>query len=417
VDQLSNQVARLTDLLARVTPHGGEGRVNAPGASAADYDVGVDDLEGDLNHQHGIGADLPRRSLPRGRQPDLVENRSSMHRGGRSDRNDESDRGGASRGSGSARGGRSRFMGVKLDSLKVAKFDRTDFNLWRKSMTYYLSVAGLLDLVVGDDPRPYVAEDGMVFLGADRREIGDEDDIDDWEERNMSACSVIFNSLSRDQQHHIEDCEEAAQMWRILESIYLRKSQVNKSHLIQEFETHSMRRGVSMQVYITELKSLLSKLKGLGVEMPEEIKVIRLVRGLSEEYEVDRKILGNIEDLKFEEACGKLLSESLMRKSTIRREGPAMGNYAGGSKKTYTKRPASKRTSGSKTCYVCGEQGHISFNCPRKTEGKPGEKMYLCYICNSDKHKVAACPQRVSKGTMAPKVNVTSGQLKGDASS
>ena len=52
VDQLSNEVARLTDLFARVVSRGEEGRVNAHGVSAADLEVEVEDLGADLNNQH-----------------------------------------------------------------------------------------------------------------------------------------------------------------------------------------------------------------------------------------------------------------------------------------------------------------------------------------------------------------------------
>ena len=72
-----------------------------------------------------------------------------------------------------------------------------------------------------------------------------------------------------------------------------------------------MKKGVSMQRYIGDIRSFVGKLRGLGVEYPEKSIVLKVLRGLSDEYAVDRKILFNQPDLSFEEVCGRLLSEAL----------------------------------------------------------------------------------------------------------
>ena len=88
----------------------------------------------------------------------------------------------------------------------------THYNLWAKSMRYYLSVAGLFDVVIGESPRPIVDEEGLVWLGPDRKVLGDEGDVREWDSLNTSACSVLFNSLTRDQQHFVKQkCRSSRQ--------------------------------------------------------------------------------------------------------------------------------------------------------------------------------------------------------------
>ncbi len=44
-------------------------------------------------------------------------------------------------------------------------------------MRYYLSVAGLLDIVIWEHHRPLVDEEGMVWLGPNHKVLGDEGDV------------------------------------------------------------------------------------------------------------------------------------------------------------------------------------------------------------------------------------------------
>ena len=434
VNTLTNQVSVLTDLLTKLVTQGGGG-AQVLGDSAPEVEArlgGSPREEGLPKSQYGIRATPPPPSLREeelarqihagGARSDVGGTRSGMG-GARSDvggdGSDESDADLVSRSSTSSmRVVRARAMGVKPDSLKVSKFDGTHYNLWAKSMRYYLSVAGLLDVVIGESPRPIVDEEGLVWLGPDRKVLGDEGDVREWDSLNTSACSVLFNSLTRDQQHFVEDCEEAHQIWIILRDIYMRSTVINKSHVIEEYEAYHMKKGVSMQTYISGLKSLLSRLKGLSVDIPEELKVIKLLKGLREDYEMDRKILKNKEGLSFEEACGSLLSEALMQGGSGARKGENALANAASSQTSSSKRGGYKKdgTRLPKTCFICGGEGHFALQCPRKKEG--GERSYLCYVCGSDKHKAYACPKRAAAGGQPPpKGGATDGGAKGQASS
>ena len=162
---------------------------------------------------------------------------------------------------------------VKPETLKITKFDGTDYNLWKKGMLLYLKSAKLLWVVLWVGPMPQ-----------------DPNDMEDWDDANTKASNIIFQALTKDQQQNVQDCETAADMWRVLEDSYMRKSAVNQAHLIEEYEGFYMKKGVSMQKYISDLKTYISKLRGVGVEYVEKSKVLKLLRGLGADYEMDRKI-------------------------------------------------------------------------------------------------------------------------------
>lgn len=318
-----------------------------------------------VGSQHGIGAAY--REAPPLVAPKALGHEDTKSLGGRSNSfSDPSD--GRST---ISKSGRKRVESVKSDSVKVFKFDGTDYEIWAKAMGFHLEVAGLWDVVVGLDPRP-----------------DDPEDFEEWKALNNKACNIIFNALTRDQQKNVVICEEASEMWTTLSEIYARKSMVNQAHLIQEYEDFHMKRGVTMQRYISELKSYVGRLRGIGVVYPEKSTVLKLLRGLSEEYAVDRKILYNTENLGFEDACGRLLSEAVMvgqHKRSAVGSGPALANTSEVSTKRFG---AEKRK-----CYVCGEVGHISPKCPLKKNVGASAKVYKCYSCGDMNHKIADCPK------------------------
>jgi hypothetical protein len=318
--------------------------------------------------QHGIGARLQQRRLgvpgsnftPEDTirrirlgaedNPDLIDSRSIV-----------------------SRSGRKRSDTLKPDTMKVFKFDGTDYEIWSKAMGFYLDGAGLWEVVTGSDRRPE-----------------DPDELEDWRLANTKACNVLFSALTRDQQKNVVNCDLAAEMWTTLSQIYARKSMINQAYLIQEYEDYHMKRGVTMMKYINDIRGLIGKLRGVGVVYPDKSIVLKVLRGLSEEYAVDRKILFKQENLTFEDVCGCLLSEEMMSNNSkkTRTPGPALANVSKG----YNHPSEVGKVPRVKTCYICRQEGHLSPDCPHKS-GVQGEKVYICFNCGQKGHKIADCPK------------------------
>ena len=139
------------------------------------------------------------------------------------------------------------------------------------------------------------------------------------------------------------------------------------------------------------------------MEYLEKSIVLKVLRGLSDEYAVDRKILFNQPDLSFEEVCGRLLSEALMGSSqrgnragqgSSQNPYPAMANpsFGGGSAQ-----PQSRQSKLYNLCFICKEEGHISTECKHRS-AVPGEKVFICYICKKPGHMSPDCPKNKGPG-------------------
>jgi gag-polypeptide of LTR copia-type len=202
--------------------------------------------------------------------------------------------------------------GVRPDTVKVVKFNGKFFILWKQSLEVYLKIANLFEFVTGTAGKP---SEGTLA----RRE---------WEQMNNQAMGVLIGALTEEQHWLVTQCTTGAEMWTTLQRTYMR-SAANKGQLIEEYESYSMGRCVSLDTNIRELKNKQEKLRGVGIVSDEEMKVLKLLRGLSEVYDMDRKIIQNTPEISFEEACSKLLNEADINRKRVETKAP-MANVAEG---------------------------------------------------------------------------------------
>jgi hypothetical protein len=269
--------------------------------------------------------------------------------------------------------------GVRPDSVKVVKFTGKNFILWKQSLEVYLKIADLFDFVTGTSVKPL---EGTIA----RRQ---------WEQMNNQAMAVLIGALTEEQHWLVTQCKSAAEMWTTLERTYMRRSAANKGQLIEEYESYSMGRGVSLDTYIRELKNKQEKLRGVGIVSDEEMKVLKLLRGLSEEYDMDRKIIENTPDISFEEACSKLLNEADIRRKRVGTKAP-MANAADG-------RPRPVRR-----CFNCNSESHLSTSCPEVRKVGTSFGKLTCFVCGSEKHRASGCPKRFN-AKAAGRANMSDG--------
>ena len=170
-----------------------------------------------------------------------------------------------------------------------------------------------------------------------------------------------------------------------------------QGQLLEEYESYRMGRGVSMEKYIMGVKRMQEKLRGVGLTLDDEMKVIKLLRGLNETYAMDRKILMNVPGLSFEEACGRLLSEAQMGKVT---EGKVpVANLSVVSGEPAWKARVKRR------CYNCNSESHLSNSCPEVRKVSTIRKL-TCFVCGSEKHRAFECPKKF-QGRAAGVANVS----------
>ena len=306
---------------------------------------------------------------------------------------------------------RRRQTTLKAESLRLSKFDGTDYFLWSFTMVRYLKTMKLWDVVTGEYARPEVPgpreQVGPQHLD-EEGETYTMEDVRVWEEVNTEAETVILSAVGRQQQQSLTDCRSAKDMWDRLSGLYQQTSRTNKKRLKSEYAACCQKKGQSMAAYIREMDSLVDRLRGIGVETEEEDRIVCLLGGLLSKYETLKIQLLNQDSISYLQVCEKLLSTAAMLdsdRSSKRESGVESGASAHAAKAAAGQKGAQKGQKGGKNsgrsaassssgthCYVCGDSAHISPNCPMKDKVAGGQK--ICYNCKEAGHLSAACPKK-----------------------
>jgi len=311
---------------------------------------------------------------------------------------------------------RAGVQALKTPTLTMSTFTGKNFSLWKRDVMFIMKLNGHWDVISGVFLRPRRDMRGHIFLGPDFRQFGVEEDIETWDALNAQACALLYSALGPEQKQLVSETSEASEMWRILESTYLRKSHAHMAHVLKSYNSCKMKKSQTMQSYIMEVQTHLAQLREIGVQMDEKVTVLNLLNGLREEFILDRKIMSRIDDLTFDEAVGQLLSESLATETGGQGSGVPVGNLAqgansgrrggrGGRGRGRGRKGGSEATS--RTCYACGDRGHLSSSCPKRDKSHGAEEG-LCFVCNKPGHRAFGCPKKV-KPAQGGAANLTSG--------
>ena len=106
----------------------------------------------------------------------------------------------------------------------------------------------------------------------------------------------------------VTTCNTAQEMWEKLRGKYEKESLSHRSKLNREF--HNIRKGDrSLESYIKDFVAIYDKMRGAGITVPNDEKVIQLTEGLPEDaYDVIVTSILEVAGIEYEEACGRLLT-------------------------------------------------------------------------------------------------------------
>lgn len=233
-----------------------------------------------------------------------------------------------------------------LPKLTVNSYQR-----WKFDMIAVLESKGLLEYVVGSLVKPELSADNA-------------DAVRKWTMEDARAESLI--SVTLDDEHHvlIRSCVSSKEIWDTLVNYREQSPATNKFLCHQQFYEHCFKPDDSISGYLSELTSIVKKLKDLGTELAEETIAAKVINDLPKEYESFRTSwrLGAVGGLKL--TFKDLQAQLLVAEKGVKGNGNS--ELRGGDALLLRKRDFKKRSKAE--CWNCGKTGHIRRNCKAKKQ-------------------------------------------------
>lgn len=208
-----------------------------------------------------------------------------------------------------------------------------------------------------------------------------------WSQRDGKAMAILFASLNSEQVLHVLDCKSAKSIMDVLEGIHQKKSDVRIMSLYEEYFSLKMNEDESVTAYFSKVRTIASELEDQGEKLTDNLKMCRIVSGLTPKFQHFRTVWYNIKECRtMETLLAKLQLEEDQQSKAGREtthhvnEAAFSASHSNKMMKKKKKLPLGERKAKSK-CHACGEIGHWKSDnvCNGKTENK----------CSNDKSKKA----------------------------
>ncbi|TYK10340.1 Retrovirus-related Pol polyprotein from transposon TNT 1-94 [Cucumis melo var. makuwa] len=232
---------------------------------------------------------------------------------------------------------------------EVSKFNGNgDFALWRKKIRAILiqhKVAKILD----EERLP--------------------ENITESEKRDMDEMtySTILLYLSDEVLRLVDEATTIGELWKKLESLYLKKSLSNKIYIKEKFFGYKMDQSKSLEENLDEFQKIIVDLNNIGEKMSDENQAVILLNSLPEIYrEVKAAIKYGRDSLNMSIMLDALKTRNLEIKKECK-DGELLMARRRSEKKSWKGKERSSRSKSkgkSRKCFLCHKEGHLKKNCP-----------------------------------------------------
>ena len=225
----------------------------------------------------------------------------------------------------------------------------TNYATWKIQMRMVLMKMGVWGIVEGTEVAP--RDDDTVSLHKSN-------------ERKDRALATIVLAVKTNLLYLLGDPKDPVQVWSKLSNQFQKKTWANKLTLRRKLNSLKLKDQEPVQDYIKSMIEVFDELAVIGDAIDEEDRVVQTLANLPDSYSMLVTALeANAEVPKLELVTERLLHEERKMKE---RASSSNNNFQGNLHTGENALLASNKTrSYPKTCYYCGETGHIKAFCDK----------------------------------------------------
>lgn len=264
---------------------------------------------------------------------------------------------------------------------QIAKFDGTNYQLWKFSISIILKAEKLLPLVDGSEPRPPNTE---------------QDKLKAWEERNAKAQVILLTSITQNQVQYLVNCEDASQMWAKFTAIHEQKTDISRELLWQRFYDYRMADNDRIADHISKIESLVKQLKDVQENLSESAVCSKILNSLPTKYNAFRTAWDSVAQFNqtTENLTARLLKEESRMDSAetetnklalevqalqAKLESMQVNKQSEGKA---SGKPDIKELKKRTTCNYCKKKGHWSRECRKRLSDAAKNNTNSAFVCD-----------------------------------
>lgn len=256
----------------------------------------------------------------------------------------------------------------------IKKLDGLNYYDWKFDISMVLRRTGSWDVVSGNVTKP---------------DASNKTEVAAWETKAEDGLTVIGLCVDQSQKQYIRDAKDGVEAWTALKNIYEKNTTSMRVSLKRRFFAyrHNIKRPISE--YITDITSLASQLRAIGVTLVDQDVTDVLIYALAPEYSDVATALMTRSDansLKISDVSAALM-EAEARRHDANPEDPEDSDFVPDSRSMAMLARDGKK----KTCTNCKRDGHTKADCWAKGGGKEGQRK--CFSCGKDGHMSRDCPK------------------------
>ncbi len=239
-------------------------------------------------------------------------------------------------------------------------FTGKDFNLFKFKLKQALQAKKLQYLL---EVKPLAANEVDVEVPSTKTRVK----VADWMQDDLKAQPILTIALSDENQRKVMNCNHLFDMMDVLENVYAKQSNIQKTTLLRSLSSLRMKDTDTMRGHVDAFMKIFQDLKSAGVNTDGEIYPCILILSVSLSWteaaeRIEYRLSGNSATFTLQAVSDTLIGEETIQNARaqdpIRESGGAL------------------RTFGNNNCFNCGSCGHMAKKCPTpKAKKPPGEKL------------------------------------------